>query len=198
MKGEELIPPQKDGIQTNTESTAELETEAAAKAFFDTARDRLLSVNRWHEFAGKATADFQLTDPQGNAVNRAPRKGDFFRINIPAPGNATGDGFDWVRIEDIEEKADMLAIRVRPASNPQNEDPSIAHFFSGEATSSFMVRREGNKVLAGVYGRNEKPNTETESLKDKIRNAAIATGAIGGFAKLQWKSLVNGLLERDK
>jgi hypothetical protein len=48
-----------------------------------------------------------------------------------------------------------------------------------------------------VYGRNEKPNTDTETLSDKARNAAVAGGAITGFSKLQWKSLVNGLVKKE-
>jgi hypothetical protein len=71
----------------------------------------------------------------------------------------------------------------------------VAHFFTEEATSNFMVKRVGNKVSAEVHGRNEKPNTEAEKLVDKARNTAVATGAVTGFAKLQWKSLVNGLIK---
>jgi hypothetical protein len=37
----------------------------------------------------------------------------------------------------------------------------------------------------------------TETLIDKLRNATIATGAISGFSKLQWKSLVNGLVKKN-
>ena len=60
-----------------------------------------------------------------------------------------------------------------------------------------MVKRENSKVTAAVYGRNEKPNTDVETAGDKARNAAIATGAITGFSKLQWKSLVNGLVKKE-
>jgi hypothetical protein len=60
-----------------------------------------------------------------------------------------------------------------------------------------MVKREHNKVTAAVYGRNEKPNTKTETVTDKARNAAIAGGAVTGFSKLQWKRLVNGLIKRE-
>ena len=60
-----------------------------------------------------------------------------------------------------------------------------------------MVKREHTTVTAGVYGRNEKPNTKAETITDKARNTAVATGAITGFAKLQWKSLVNGLVKEE-
>jgi hypothetical protein len=161
----------------------------------------LLGVNNWHHYAGKLAADFQLTDSNGKEVNRPVEKADHFKIDIPGPGPVTGDGFDWVQVEAIEENEEgeeqSITIRVRPATNPNNERKDIAHFFSDDATSCFMVKRQHNTVTAAVYGRNEKPNTQTETLSDKARNAAVAGGAITGFSKLQWKSLVNGLVKKE-
>lgn len=191
------IPQNSRGVQTNTESETELGSVDEAKELFAKVRQRLLHVNEWQKIAGKLSADFQLTDANGEDVHRAAQKGDHFRIDIPGPGPATGDGYDWVQVENIEDNEDKLVILVRPATNPKNERTDVAHFFSEEATSSFMVRREGNKIIAGVYGRNEKPNTAAATAVDKARNTAIATGAITGFSKLQWKSLVNGLIKKD-
>lgn len=194
MKPTPLTPENEKGIQTNTESSREMETEQDAIQFFSTLKQRLVNVNGWHDIAGSATASFQLTDEKGREADRELRIGDHFRISIPGPGTVTGSGFDWVKVEKIEDNEDCLAIHVRPATNPLNEDESIAHFFGDDATSTFLVKREGNKVTAGVYGRNEQPNTEAEKTVDKIRNVAVATGAVAGFSKLQWKSLVNGLV----
>ena len=197
MSAKEVIPEHNGGTQTNTESSVHLSSEAEAKKFFTEAKHRLLNINNWHQYAGRASAEFQLTDHVGKPVTRPPQKGDHFKIDIPGPGTATGEGHDWVQVEAIEEQEDSIGIRVRPVSNPTNERKDIAHFFTGDATSTFIVKREGEKIIAGVYGRNEKPNTNSETLKDKLRNAAIATGAISGFSKLQWKSLVNGLIKKD-
>ncbi len=198
MLPEEHLPDQQTGAESNTESEATLTDVAEARSFYQVVRDRLLRVNDWHEWGGTGTADFQLCDEGGKEVERIPQTGDHFRIDIPGPGTRTGAGDDWVRIEEISDEEDCLLIRVRPATNPTNPDPDIAHFFSEEATSNFMIRREGNKVIAGVYGRNEKPNTNTTRTVDKLRNAAVATGAVSGFSKLQWKALVNGLVQREK
>jgi hypothetical protein len=196
-----IIPSQDSGIQTNTESTEELATEKEAKEFYVTVCKRLMDINNWQQYAGKATASFQLTDNSGKEVKRDPQKGDHLKIDIPGPGSISGEGFDWVQIEAIEkdhdENTQCTAIRVRPATSPLNEKEDVAHFFSDDTTSTFMVRQEGKKVIAGVYGRNEKPNTNTETTIDKIRNTAIATGAISGFSKIQWKSLVNGLVKKE-
>ena len=197
----DLIPDQQTGAESNTENVTELSSEEEASRFFEDVKQRLLRVNDWHEISGALTADFQLTDAQGTDVFRPAQQGDHFRIDIPGPGTVTGEGYDWVQIEKLEEGnepgSQMVAIRVRPATNPNNERNDVAHFFSEEATSSFIVKREGTKITAGVYGRNEKPNTHTETVVDKARNTAVATGATGGFAKLQWKSLVTALLKRE-
>jgi hypothetical protein len=193
----DLIPEHQSGTQTNTESSIELEDEHEAKRFYPVVKKRLLDVNDWHRLAGKASADFQLTDEKGLEADRPARKGDHLKIDIPGPGTVTGKGHDWARIEAIEEKDEAIAIKVRPSPDPRSQNEDVAHFFSQEASSSFIVRRDQNKIIAGVYGRNEKPNTAADAVIDKIRNAAIATGAISGFSKLQWKGLVEGLVERD-
>ncbi len=197
MNAEEVVPEHNNGIQTNTESSIELSNEKEAQKFYEEAKQRLLTINSWHQYAGNASADFSLTDDKGNPINRSPQKGDHFKIDIPGPGTDTGEGHDWVQVEAIEEDEASIGIMVRPVTNPTNDRKDVAHFFSEDATSTFIVKREGKKILAGVYGRNEKPNTNTETLKDKLRNAAVATGAISGFSKLQWKSLVNGLIKKD-
>jgi hypothetical protein len=197
----ENIPEQQSGVATNTESSVTLSSVEEAKTFYEIAKSRLLQVNNWHKVAGKATSDFQLTDKEGSEVSRYVQKEDHFKIDIPGPGPIAGDGFDWVKVEAVEEtdndRQQSITIKVRPAANPNNERKEVAHFFSDEATSCFTVKREHTTVTAGVYGRNEKPNTKAETAVDKARNTAVATGAISGFAKLQWKSLVNGLVNKE-
>ena len=198
---EQNVPPQQTGAESNTEARTSFPDDAAARQFYRTVKERLLHVNNWHALAGKGTAEFQLIDENGRETDRAAKEGDHFRIDIPGPGTITGEGYDWVRIESVNENAgdaeECLAIRVRPCSNPNNDRSDVAHFFSEDATSSFVVKREGAEVVAAVYGRNEKPNTDTEKLVDKARHTAVATGAVSGFSKLQWKSLVNGLISKE-
>ncbi|OLY93455.1 hypothetical protein SAMN05444008_10821 [Cnuella takakiae] len=200
LQPEEQIPEQQTGSESNTEAQQNFDTEAEAAHFYETVKQRFLAVNRWHEWAGPGTAEFWLTDAAGNEVQREPLAGDHFKIDIPGPGTQTGDGFDWVRIEAVETvhepHSDCMLIRVRPATNPNNEKQDVAHFFSEEATSNFVVKREGATVSAAVHGRNEKPNVEAEAVVDKLRNSAVATGAVAAFSKLQWKALVSGMVKR--
>lgn len=197
-QADDLVPEHEEGVQSNTESDAEFESEAEAIRFYQVVRERLLDVNQWNKWAGAATARFQLIDAAGREVNRLAQQGDYFQIDIPGPdGKKEGD---WVRIEAIEEEQkpeyQLTAIRVRPAENPLSPKQETAHFFHEQATSTFVAKQEGCKVIAGVYGRNEKPNTKREDLGDKIRNAVVALGAMLGFSKLQWKSLVTGLVSK--
>jgi len=198
------LPQKEEGAQKDIESKEETATVEEAKQLFETAKSRLLNVNLWDKICGKASAVFTLTDEYGKEVEGKPKVGYHFKIDIPAPGTKAGEGFDWVRVEAIEENEDkdkdkeFLAMRVRPSDNPLTDNNDVAHFFSDKSTSNFLVLREKNVVTAAVLGRNEVPNTATAtSLLDKLRNAVVGTGALGGLSYPQWKGLVNGLLGKE-
>lgn len=198
MKAPAIVPDNHSGASSDNEISVQKQDVGSAQKLFQLGKARLLNVNQWHQLSGMATAVFQLTDEQGKEVNRPAKLGDHFKIDIPGPGTITGKGNDWVQIEAIEDNAEadceIIAIRVRPVSNPQNSKEDVAHFFSEEASSTFSITRNGNIVTAAVQGRNEKPNLKAENLLDKVRNAVVGTSAIAGMNKPQWKSLVKGLL----
>ncbi len=195
------VPEQKTGAKKDIMHSEQAADDNDARKLFMIARNRLVSVNRWHEYSDGLSAVFQLTDGDGTLTDRTAETGDYFRISVPgAPGPADGDGYDWVRVEAIEDRSDpdgpheSMIIQVRPASDPNKRVENVAHFFSNEATSSFVIERNGKTVTAAVYGRNETPNTGTENVVDKVRNAVVGLGAMVGFANVQWKNLVKGLV----
>lgn len=196
-----LIPENTTGVIIDSASAEDFKDAEEAKAFFVVAKERLLNVNQWHQVAGKAGATFQLINTNGQEVNRSVQKGDYFKIDIPGPGSSAGDGYDWVHVEDLNEVAqddvNSIGLRVRPSKNPLSNDDSIAHFYSEESTSTFIVTREDKQVTATIYDRNTKPNTDTTTVMDKIRHAVAGITAIAGFSKLQWKGLANGLVKKD-
>jgi hypothetical protein len=196
-----LIPANETGAVIDSVASEDFKDDAEAKAFFQIVKERLLDVNHWHDVAGAASADFQLIDTNGNEVNRKVEIGDFFKIDIPGPGSSAGDGYDWVKVEDLKEvsqaNVDSLGLRVRPSTNPLSKDESIAHFYSEDSTSTFIVTRENNKITATIYDRNTKPNTDSETIMDKVRHVAAGIGAIMGGSKLQWKGLAKGLVSSD-
>ncbi|MBT1705114.1 hypothetical protein [Chryseosolibacter indicus] len=200
---EKIVPQQHEGGKKDITHTVVAIDEDAARKLFVIARNRLYDVNRWHELCGPASATFSITDGNGDQVNRTAEKGDYFQIDLPAPGPTEGKGHDWVYIEAIEDQSDSTgpyesaAIRVRPTQNPKEKGDNVAHFFENEATSTFVVERKGLEVTAAVFGRNEKPNTSTDNIIDKVRNAIVGVTAIFGLSNAQWNSLVKGLIEQE-
>ncbi|MGN6618540.1 MAG: hypothetical protein ACTHJ5_15310 [Ilyomonas sp.] len=199
---EDLIPESEKGGSTNTVHDVTEETEAKANQVFNKAVHRLLNIDHWSDFAGLGSSVFKLTDEHGDEVNREPKVGDHMKINLPGPDSHAGGGFDWVRIEAIADKrnpnalAESFSMRARPCANPKSkDDKSIAHFFKEDATSTFIIKREGKKVSAEVRGRNEIPNTSTHDTVDKLRNTFVAIPAILGLSNGQWKKLVFGFLD---
>lgn len=200
---DQAIPPQEDGGKKDIDHTITAADENDARKLFMIGRNRLVNVNHWHEYAGSLSATFRLTDAHGNEVDRTAERGDLFKIDLPAPGSNEGRGYDWVRVESVEDKSnpngadELLAIRVRPCPSPQEKGENVAHFFKEQSTSSFILERHGNKVTAAVYGRNEVPNTDTSNVVDKVRNAVVGAIAIAGFSNIQWKNLVKGIIETE-
>lgn len=194
-----IVPENYTGKQIDTQQVIELPDSAAAKNFFTVVKSRLLDVNNWIELTGEAFANFQLVDSTGKEVSRPVQQGDYFKINIPGPGSQTGDGFDWVQVEQVEEVAtedvESVGIRVRPTSNPLNNHTDIAHFYSEESTSNFIVTRENNKITASIYDRNTKPNKDAEALTDKIRDIAVGSTGVAALSKIQWQTLAEAFLK---
>lgn len=201
MKPDSEIPKQLQGESSDIEDHVDTSTQRQAHSTFVDAAGRLLNVNRWGEISGPLSAVFQLTDEHGQEVDRVARPGDYFRINIPGPGSATGDGYDWVRVESIDDKTDpsgsheSVIMRVRPAPSPINRESDVAHFFDDAATSTFMVERYDRRVIASVHGRNEVPNKDVERAADKLRNTVVANIATSGMSAYQWSLLTQGILK---
>ncbi len=193
-----LVPEQEKGAKSDTKAEKDFESTEEAKAFFLVVKERLLNVNNWHALSGKGSAEFCLMDKNGNKVDRLVQKDDYFRIDIPGPESEEGDGYDWVQVEAIEEEADDLhehiAIRVKPASNPNRQGNTTSHFFQNDASSTFLVERKGNTVSSEIHGRNELPNVDQPEKGDVIRNAFVAFGAMIGFSKIQWGKLAKGFV----
>jgi len=194
-----IIPEQFKGQALEVEASQVSDIETAAQSLYELAKKKLFSVNDWHEIVAGLTARFQIVDQDGNEVSRKVNKGDYLRINIPGPGNKEGDGYDWVVVEDLKEinKEDFQSagFRVRPTENPFGKKNETAHFYSNETTSSFIITRENVTVVSWIVDRNMKPNTESESVVDKVRDVMVGVSGIAGFSKVQWQGLADGLLE---
>jgi hypothetical protein len=199
---EEVVPAQRTGQSSFTQSRIHCRNQYHAQESYQTAAKRLLNVNGWHAYAGRSTAAFQLYNIAGDAVNRTVQEKDYLSINIPGPGNPAGEGNDWVQVQQVGEKqADqrqLTFIIVKATSDPLQPTTSTTHFFDEPATSTFVVYRNGLTITAAVFGRNEHANLSNQSIFARIRNWFIFLGAQLGFANLQWKALTHGLLHANQ
>jgi hypothetical protein len=193
------VPEQHTGGKIDSTAKAEFDTLEQAQQFYQIARQRLLNISDWGNICKVPLSTFMLTDEAGHPVNREAREGDYVKIDIPGLGTETGDGFDWVRIEKIAEEIrseyQLISMQARPTANPMHQEEEIAHFFTGESTSTFQVKQIGTIVSAEEHGRNEVPNTNTSSTIDKIRNTLVGWSARIGLSYPQWKSLVKGIID---
>ena len=195
-----IVPQQYTGTAIEVDANIELKNIEEARAFYNVAKNRLLQVNNWHHIAGIISAKFQLMDANGSEAGRHAARNDFLKIDIPGPGSKEGGGYDWVLVDMFNEVNDgeieSIGFRVRPCNNPFGTKNEIAHFYSDEATSNFIVIRERTNVIAWVVDNNLKPNDHAESLVDKLRDTAVGMGAITLFSKMQWQGLVNGIVKQ--
>ena len=193
----EVVPVQHSGQSSFTHSLITCRNTSHANECYRIAAARLLHVNRWNEYAGKATASFQLFDETGNAINRLVQKNDFLRINIPGPDNPD-EGGDWVQVQQMGEQAmgeqQLTFITVKACPNPLTASTGPTHFFDQPATSTFVIFRKQLTIMAAVFGRNEHPNQKSQHFLTRIRNWFVYIGAQLGLANLQWKALTHGLL----
>lgn len=191
-----LVPPQRTGKAIDAEAYALLSTDKTAVVFYELVKNRIQYVNSWSVIAGKLSAEFQLVNKEGLEVFRKAQEGDYLRIDILGPGGTAGGGFDWVRIEQMQDEADSFGFRVRPASHPSARHGVPDHFYDDESTSTFQVARLGRRVIVSISDRNIKANSDTENVVGKVRNQVVAWAARARFSQIQWQALADGLVSR--
>jgi len=195
---ENIVPSQETGTAIEAKADVPFPSAREAKELFQTAKKRLQNVNAWHTIARNISAEFHLVTNNGDVLKREPRQGDFFKIDIPGPGPNTGNGFDWVQLEEVVSTnyndEESYGFRVRPSYNPTANNGDVAHFYAPESTSTFLVTRKANTVSAHVYDRNTKVNENVAQTGDVIRDTLVGAAGLLGFSKLQWQGLVKGLI----
>lgn len=191
------IPAQIKGKKLDITKERKVKDTANLEAAFSTARDRLLNISDWARMVDGASSTFDLVDKKGRSVERTPMENDYVRIDIPGPGPAHGHGFDWVNITKIDDRPEdfYVMITLQPAPPPDKVDSDkVAHFFKAYASTTLVVKIEGEKLIVIYAGRNEEVNTENDQLVDDIRNMFVGFGAKIGLSHPQWEKLVLGIL----
>lgn len=196
-----IIPENIAGKAVDIEQQITLKSVAEAISVYQLTKEKLLTPSIWHQLTGAVSAAFEVWNVAENKEQLVATVNDYIKIDIPGPGASAGEGYDWVKIELIQQNAlpdvdDSLAMRLRACANPNKSEAGVAHFFKQDATSTFIIQRIANTVMVSYHGRNEIPNTKSVPLVDKIRNTLVATGAEVGLSELQWDSLLKGLLKK--
>ena len=169
-------------------------SETAASQAFDEAVDRLFHVDAWSNLS-TFTADFTLHDAQGMPKpNSTPAISDYILIQLPGPLPE-----NWVRVVDRVQEENRAAFVVRPSHNPQQNNPqTIAHFFDGQAISTFMVERTGTTLTAFEIGVAESINNQGVQAGDRAAvNVLIAETGWLFYQQVQWKTLTDYLVGNE-
>lgn len=194
------IPEQVEGGFSDIVSKNTFATVNEAVFHFKCIKKRFFDINSWELFAGEEQAEFALCDENGDLILSKAEVGNYVRIKIPVLHNLIGGNYDWVKIEviDTEETDDseMVFVRVRPSQNPTKKNGVIAHFHKANATSCFIIKRDGKNISCEVHGRNELPNTDHLTLLQKLRNEVVSLGGAVFASKFQWKSFTDGIIEK--
>lgn len=190
------VPRQVKGGFHDSETILNLETEDDIDIQFHLLKERFLGIGEWQKYCPETSADFKLCNANGNPVDRLPQLGDYIRIDIPGPGGTEGRSFDWTKIDKVDfNSPDRLLIQCRPSPDPKKiNSTKIAHFYCDRSTSTFVIEKRENSLMAAVYGRNESPNLKSGFI-NSARNVMIAIGGVFGFSKIQWKCLVDGMID---
>jgi len=195
----ENIPLQVKGSQTDMIQHIRLDSESDAEELYNTAKLRLLNMWNWSKIADGPSSEFELTDSTGHPVYRPAQCGDKFKIDLTAAGIIAGFN-DWVEIVSIEDEFDpfeniaVTAITVKATNDPTKYNDQSPHFFTNDATNTFLVRRIGQVVSVEIHGRNEIVKSIGMRILHRTRHYVGKIAAHLGFPMSEWKRLAKGLL----
>jgi hypothetical protein len=175
----------------NVESSIMALSHDHATQLFREATHRLLNVSKWHTLPCSLLTELKHTDENGARVDRPVRENDYFVI-----ANEAGDG-EWVKVEKVFSQRDssgpreVVTIRARPATSPL-----VAKADSFRPSNTFKVVRHGLNITAAVYGKNDESEEDNpyDTFTSNRDRPDSTVGAIPGIARVQWRSLVNGIL----
>lgn len=196
IKGE-LISPQRSGRAIDAEATAWLSAEKTASVFYELVRNRMQHVNSWAVIAGNLFAEFQLVTKEGLEVFRKAQEGDYLRISVMGPDGKSGDTYDWVRIEEVNDdvEGDRFSFRVRPANHPSAHRGVPDKLYDRGSMSTFQVLREGRRVTVTISDRDERSDRDV-AYGEKVRNHIVTWAALTRFSGIPWQTLAEGLVSR--
>lgn len=193
------VPENKQGSENDAFAVRDFDSVESAKESFEKYAQKLLQINEWNVMAGKNPTEFYLVPAKNTESSLFAKENDFVKIKMPAPKNKIGHGYDWVIINKLikstESELQYLLIQMKPHSCPESASGKTAHFYTDQATNTFIIAQKGTKIQMSVHGRNEIPNTENIGLIDRLRNMFVGMGGIFGGSKLQWEAFAEEFIK---
>ena len=196
-----LVPLQNDGFEKDITHAVTAKTVEDAEDWFVDAKERLLDVNNWEKYAPTISAEFRLADNHGKGLKRSARRYDHIRIDIPGTVSSTPGGFDWATIEVIEyddypdDSTETFALRIRPSEHPQYKTTDGQDLFlDANASSTFVITRQGKSLFAAYHGRNEPAHSYAVANGGHEDSEPTYNGWLG-LSDTQWADLMKGLLK---
>lgn len=178
-----LPPALLQNMNTYLEHTVSAKSMEEAEDGFVDAKEKLLDVNHWKNFATVLNAAFSLTDGHGNPIRRRAHKGD--RIRIDVSGTA-GSKTYWTAIERLEYDdypdlaMESFSMNLRPLASPSAKDVQPS---DNELTCVIVIERRSSKLFADYHVRLD----DTHVISD--------TDTWLGLSGEQWDNLIKGFIE---
>lgn len=193
-----LLPVNIIGSENNAVSFIDCNSETEAFDRFRRFSQKLTEINGWNQYAGKNPTSFYLHSKEENKL-AVTQLNDLIKIKMPAPENKLGNGFDWVavnKIENIEEReVKVFLLQMRPHSCAESANGNIAHFYTQEASNTFILAKKNKIIQFSIHGRNEVANTNRVGFLHSLRNFFVAGGGIFGGSKVQWQDFTEEFLK---
>ncbi|MHC2991665.1 hypothetical protein OB13_08735, partial [Pontibacter sp. HJ8] len=162
----------------------------SARQAFEESRKKLFNVNLWSNLEG-INSTFELHDEHGRQITaEIPQEGHYMKITLPATKVE-----NWVRIASIRTTDDLAEFTVNPSQQPHppvEKEAVTEHFFTKDASSTFRVELQGNRLIGSEIGKNEVINNQGEESGNRaLLNTLVAEGGWAGFQALQWDKLTS-------
>lgn len=171
-----LVPAHMGGLETDITHTATTDIIEEAEDLFVDAKNRLMDVCRWAEYASLPNIRFALADSHRHPVKRKARRADHILIDSGAPGTPHEEHDAYI-IEALEyddypdNNFETFAIRMHASDATEDNND--------EGSATIVIERSGLKVSAIYHARNKAAGNELWH----------------GLTHADWQALVHGLIE---
>lgn len=192
-----LIPIQKKGNSRDSISFCENQD---IHLLYDKVKNRLLDINNWYKYTSITNLNFQIFSEDKNPIERFLLKDDLIRIEFLKDNSLPIFDIvmnDWVIVEKINEfeNESYKCFILQLAPYQSNSCKEMKHFYNSEASNTFILLKENDKVTLSIHGRNEYPNFRSKSKLSIFRNIMMANLGIIGVDRFLWDKFAENLLK---